>query len=53
MSGWKEANESIDRINDKLDLILELVNAKNSKDWKHVDEVSKKLDALKKVKVMG
>jgi hypothetical protein len=53
MSNWKEAIESMDRINDKLDLILELVNAKNDEDWKRVDEVCKKLDAMKKVAVVG
>lgn len=53
MSNWKEANASMDRINAKLDLILELVNARKAQDWKHVDEVCKKLDALKKVAVMS
>jgi hypothetical protein len=53
MSKWKEANESFDLINNKLDLILELVNAKKVGDWKHVDEVCKKLDAIKKVSVVG
>ena len=53
MSDWKETIDTIDRINDKLDLILELVHARNSKDWKQVDEVCKKLDDLKKVKVIG
>ena len=53
MSQWKEVNESFDRINDKLDLILELVTAQKAEDWKRVDEVCKKLDALKKVSVVG
>ena len=53
MSKWKEANESFDLINNKLDLILELVNAKKVGDWKHVDEVCKKLDEIKKVSVVG
>jgi hypothetical protein len=53
MSQWKEVNESFDRINDKLDLILELVTAQKAEDWKRVDEVCKKLDAMKKVAVMG
>ncbi len=53
MDPWKEANASMDRINTKLDLILELVNAQKAKDWKQVAEVSKKLDALKKITVVG
>lgn len=53
MDHWKEANESFDRINAKLDLILELVNAQKAEDWKRVDEVCKKLDSLKKITVVG
>lgn len=53
MSQWKEVNESFDRINNKLDLILELVTAQKAEDWKRVGEVCKKLDALKKVSVVG
>ncbi len=53
MSNWKEASASMDRINTKLDLILDLVNAQKAQDWKQVDEVCKKLDALKKVAVIG
>lgn len=48
MSNWKEANKSMDRVIVKLDLLLELINAKKSGDWKQVDEVCKKLDSLKK-----
>jgi hypothetical protein len=53
MDAWKEVDASLDRINHKLDLILELVNAKKNEDWKRVDEVCKKLDAMKKIPVMG
>jgi hypothetical protein len=42
MNSWKEANETINRINDKLDLILELVNAKKDEDHKRIDEIHKK-----------
>lgn len=48
MDHWKESNASMDRINAKLDLILELVNAKKAHDWKKFDEICKKLDELKK-----
>ena len=48
MDHWKESIASMDRINAKLDLILELVKAKKAHDWKKVDEVRKKLDELKK-----
>ena len=53
MSNWNEAIESIDRINNKLDLILELVSAQKANDSKRVDEVCKKLDALKRIVARG
>ena len=53
MSNWNEAIESIDRINNKLDLILELVNAQKANDSKRVDEVCKQLDALKRIVARG
>jgi c-di-GMP-related signal transduction protein len=53
MDYWKEVNESMDRINNKLDLILELVNAKKAEDWNRVDEVCKKLDAMKRILTVG
>lgn len=53
MDSWKEVNDSFDRINNKLDLILELVNAQKAEDWKRVGEVCEKLDNLKKVPLMG
>jgi len=53
MDAWKEVNEYMDRINSKLDLLLELVHAKNSGDSERVDEVCMKLDSLKKIPVVG
>lgn len=53
MDPWKEVNDSFDRINVKLDLILELVTAQKAEDWKRVGEVCKKLDALKKITMVG
>lgn len=53
MKNFRDVNVALDRVNDKLDLILELVQAKNAHDWKQVDEVCKKLDELKKVSLVG
>ena len=52
MKNFKDVNDALDRMNDKLDLILELVKAQKAEDWKRVDEVCKKLDAWKKEPVL-
>ena len=41
-------SELMNRINNKLDLLIELIHAQNDEDWKRVDEVCKKLDLMKK-----
>lgn len=48
MSNFDKVDQAFDRINAKLDLILELVTAQKDEDWKRVGEVCKKLDELKK-----
>lgn len=53
MSNWNEAIESLDRINNKLDLILELINAQKANDSARVNEVCKQLDALKRIVAVG
>ena len=53
MKNFQDVNRALDRVNDNLDLILELVTAQKEQDWKRVDEICKKLDAQKKVKVLS
>jgi c-di-GMP-related signal transduction protein len=53
MSNFDKVDKAFDRINTKLDLILELVTAQKDEDWKRVGEVCKKLDELKKIPVLS
>jgi CHASE3 domain sensor protein len=47
MKNFREMNKSLDLVNEKLDLILELVNAKRTNNKKLADEIRKKLDLMK------
>jgi hypothetical protein len=53
MSETQNVDKIMDRIIDKLDLLLELTDAQKAEDWDKVNEVCEKLDALKKVPVEG
>lgn len=52
MQNFREVNRALDRMNDKLDLILELVQAQKAEDWARVKQVCEKLDKLKKEPVL-
>lgn len=53
MKNFQDVDRALDRMNEKLDLILELVTAQKEQDWKRVNEVCKKLDIQKRVKVLS
>lgn len=53
MSELQNMNKTMDRIIDKLDLLLELAIAQKAKNWEEVNIVCKKLDELKKVPVIS
>lgn len=43
---FEETMVIMEKIENKLDLMLELVQAKKDENWKLVDEIVKKLDAI-------
>jgi uncharacterized protein Yka (UPF0111/DUF47 family) len=44
---FEEIQEIAEKIERKLDLMLELIEAKNSQDWNRVEEISKQLDEIR------
>jgi hypothetical protein len=48
MSDFKPILDAFDRVNCKLDLILELVKAQKEEDWAKVNDVCKRLDEWKR-----
>ena len=47
---FKEITDIIGQIENKLDLMLDLINAKNNENWDLVDEIHAKMDEMRSKK---